>query len=112
MPFDSEVSQKSRDLIVLEKARERIARGWCQSKRHSDWGEVCIIGAIETVLLGEDHPNISPHYDLAEPYALALGFSGACNYLFAAKWNDAPGRTQAEVLARFDEAIARLAGRS
>lgn len=96
MAYDSDLTPKSADLIVLEKARAIVARGWCQNALQTDSG-FCIIGA-----LGEAAPD---DVCLMGPWISLLGF-GETN---AAEWNDAPGRTQAEVLARFDEAISRLA---
>lgn len=46
MAYDAAITEKSRDLIVLEKARERIARGWCTLEREDKHGNVCLRGAL------------------------------------------------------------------
>lgn len=97
MPFDSEITTKSRELIVLEKARERIAQGWCQGNFNSRGpGPACIVGAL--IGVSETTQEHTSAYR-------ALGFTGGGEVV---GWNDAPGRTQVEVLARFDAAIERL----
>lgn len=88
-------------LIALEKARALIARGWCQNTQIDADGNVCVVGAIK-LAAGVEHISVYRH----------LGFTmdtSRPNETWPAVWNDAPGRTQAEVLARFDAAIARLA---
>lgn len=68
--------------------------------RATDKNAVCFcpLGAISQVTTLS--PYIIPHHEIR-----ALGFVDACD-LF--NWNDAPKRTHAEVLQRFDDAIARL----
>lgn len=108
MPFDSEITPKSADRIVLEKARERIARGWCQRLRFGDNGSVCIVGALQVATGLEGIGSNVGAYRATVPWQALLGFSNVGDDV-ADCWNDAKGRTQAEVLARFDEAISRLA---
>lgn len=96
MAYDKEIEPKSRDLLVLEKARERIARGWCQNWFSDDRGGLCIIGALSEA--------VGSKGDM-KPWAILLGFDFRNP---ASTWNDAPGRTQQEVLDRFDAAIERL----
>lgn len=93
MPFDSEATPKSRALISLEKARAKISVAWWHqpSPETNTMDSVCIV-----IAFGEE---------MTRPWK-ELGFKSAVE---AAEWNDAPGRTQAEVLARFDAAIERLA---
>jgi hypothetical protein len=87
-----EISKTTNALML---GREKISRGWCQGRLHAG-DSVCMIGAIA----GESD---SATYAEARN-ALAL----AC---FGKRWrspiiyNDAPGRTKEEVLAKFDEAI-------
>jgi len=53
------------------------------------------------------------HITGAENYSLSKDVRNALNFRLWSVlhiWNDAPERTHAEVLARFDEAIARLEG--
>jgi hypothetical protein len=86
----------------LCEARALIERGWCQIDQARDalgrdcdphdpkavcW---CVYGAFNAV----DAPN-----EALKPLQLATG------EILLANWNDAPERTQAEVLAAFDRAI-------
>ena len=107
MPFDSEITTKSRDLIVLEKARERIASGWCQNRRWDQEGNVCLLGAIADAT----HTRVGNPGNV-EALVGAMGFTRSSGpispILQAVEWNNKPGRTQAEVLARFDAAIEKL----
>ena len=100
MPFDAEITEKSRDLIVLEKARESLVRGWV-NHCPKESGQHCVVTALFTAA-GEKTEEL-------ERALRIIGFhwlgSSVCA---AAEWNDSPLRTQAEVLARFDEAIERL----
>ena len=103
----------STTLDILVAARAKIAQGWCQ-------------GAYAKDAKGEATESLSPD---AERWcsAGAITASTGANDFFAreaardafvkaidagnlALWNDAPGRTQAEVLAVFDEAIRRAGG--
>jgi hypothetical protein len=99
MAFDLEADPVSTDLLVLQRARYRVARGWCQDYWHNEAGDVCIVAAIvdakRAVL--QDKTICYAHPEMA---LLGEGTGSV--------WNDTPGRTQAEVLQRFDEAIARL----
>lgn len=105
MPFDSEVTTKSRDLIVLERARERIARGWCQGALENRDGAMCVLGALNYGLTRRrSGDGGSDYYERRKPFILALGLVPG----ETAMWNNAPDRIQAEVLARFDAAIERL----
>ena len=52
MPFDSEITKKSRDLIALERARARIAQGWCQISLENKRGEVCLVGGLAHAAVG------------------------------------------------------------
>jgi hypothetical protein len=98
--YDSEITERQRDLLILEKARERIARGWVQHTLCCDRG-VCVMGALDS--LCADDGTWARCLG-----ALGLSDDGSYGLRPAARWNDAPGRTQAEVLARFDAAISKL----
>lgn len=110
MPFDAEITEMSRDLIVLERARAIIAAGWAKggsaesgvaTYRENDHAH-CAMNAL--CIAESETPYFSQDYERA---AGLLGFS----YWGAVwNWNDAPSRTKAEVLARFDAAIAKLGG--
>lgn len=91
----------------LREARKLIERGWCQdhyaetaSGRECHWlddvaAKWCILGAI-------NHANGCLLFS-SEPEII---LSGAVGRQPLGAWNDEPGRTQAEVLAAFDKAIA------
>jgi hypothetical protein len=94
---------------VLTEARKLIAQGWTQGeyKRVINGVECwCISGAM-----GQASPDYKPR-DLAFAalfYALGdddLYLSSSSNLT---EWNDTPGRTQEEVLALIDRAIAKEA---
>src|SRR5690349_5736981 len=92
---------------VLRAARERVARGWCQgvdardrSRRSVDpWSKSacrwCMMGSLHA----EDRPS---GYENSALQLLKLAIGEG----FVTCWNDAKGRTQAEVIAAFDKAIA------
>jgi hypothetical protein len=94
-------------LAVLTAARALVERGWTQGEyaRHKNGRPIgpaepnavcwCATGAI--MATGKSLAADLAVYHLGD----ALGDS-------VLRWNDTPGRTQAEVLALFDRAIARL----
>lgn len=98
---------------VLRRARDHIAQPgqWFQGDYSADessppLGAVagmpcCAYGAIMWVLQKPDeHPRV-----LEADRFLYLALGGDCNATID-EWNDAPGRTQADVVALFDRAIA------
>ena len=94
---------------TLAEARKLIAQGWTQGKykRVVDGVECwCISGAM-----GQSAPDYKPR-DLAFA-ALFRALRADDFYLSSStnliEWNDAPGRTQEEVLALIDRAIAKEA---
>ena len=96
---------------VLRGARTLTERGWCQNNYaldlkdrpvenwHSDAVRWCIAGAVDRVV----------RYDIklrnAALDAIRETIGGEESAL---DWNDAPERTQAEVLKALDDTIARL----
>ena len=104
-------------LTVLKEARALVAKGWTQGAymRAADGENVwpnykravcfCVMGAISLAaapyesLDDEDEPN-PIRYMAAK--ALINANDIQCTI---SEWNDAPERTQAEVLAAFDKAI-------
>jgi len=101
-------------LEILKAARELLAvpERWCQGVSAKDKAGVfvdrkrdtahsfCIVGAIGRSSIDYDSFDLAcDHLRSVQPMVSSL-----------ANWNDAPGRTHAEVSARFDEAIARLEG--
>jgi hypothetical protein len=79
---------------ALRKARSYLVKhGWTQGNYMDAMGACCAAGAIYRVRGG----------DVAMDAICSLGIpTDACSITF---WNDAPGRTKAEVLAAFTAAI-------
>ncbi|MGW2920320.1 DUF6197 family protein [Streptomyces angustmyceticus] len=97
---------------VYERAADHIDRvGWIQGNLYDRAGgmpfnlcRVCAVGAINIALNGSPRfPSygIDAH-DVVQPLREALG----CEEM--ADWNDAPGRTQAEVTAALRDTAAAL----
>lgn len=85
---------------LLIAARAQIARrnGWCQGAFCNDEGAMCAFGAVNrSALFFESTPAKNAlKAALPEPYDSVMFY------------NDQRGRTQAEVVALFDRAIASL----
>ena len=118
---------------MLRQARDLVARGWCQgiSARREDGGTVnstdksacafCTTGALTAAMWHNNNTWDALHesyailydaiaeagYNMAQSSAnIAQGtFHGVC----LNKFNDTLGRTQAEVVAVFDQALAKEA---
>lgn len=100
-----------RDLTVREVlvgARERIAQGWCQDVSAVDFsGEGCCSGSPDAHAWCLNGAIVAA--DATEAVDLAcFAAMGFRNRGEAVGWNDEPERTQAEVLARIDVALATL----
>lgn len=107
-----ETEQTSETVTVLRKARELIARpgGWTQgaSARDARGGVVsiakdtatcfCTLGSLgaAAAVTGFLYWSARDAFRLANEEAMEVGI---------ALWNDAPERTQADVVAAFDKAI-------
>ena len=91
------VAHPVRDLLVA--ARAKVSDGWCQ-RGFQKGDSYCALGAMYAV----SHDMVVLNKAV---YALAraLGFSDPNGVV---RWNDAPGRTKAEIVAGFDRAIAAL----
>lgn len=84
---------------VLRAARKRIEFAWVQdTKNLGDPDDACC-AVTATMYLGDNSSQES------EADALVAQAIGVPTHRVP-RWNDAPGRTQAEVLAAFDKAIA------
>lgn len=81
----------------LREAKALIERGWCQHTLSTEDGSVCIRGAIFSAFDADDFKEEVRADQLLKA---ATGYKG-----YLGDWNDAPERTQAEVLAAFDKAI-------
>ncbi len=88
----------------LDEARALIERGWCQGlfeMRSITESCFCLYGAVNRVVAGDAESDlVGDEYFL--PLARAIGEDR--NPLNLAEWNDAPGRTQAEVVEAFRKA--------
>lgn len=92
-------------LEVLKIGRARIARGWCRfSLAENSQGHSCDPEGLQAVawcalggLMHDSHWGFSTAFD---SLAAMLGSS------HLADWNNQPHRTQADVLALYDKAIA------
>lgn len=111
---------------VLVAARLRLAQGWCQGAparlecgnpcwpEHEAATQWCVLGAIMATLdtIPETAKNPQLRYNVRAQcvtrLARALGIRGRNRGGQIARWNDAPDRTQVEVLAMLDAAIAQL----
>lgn len=108
---------------ILEEAREYVASGWNTTSMARDDVQTavrpqagtavcwCAIGSLKRVLSDHKQPVALDEKGSKGRAALEAlkavlpgDFRGN-----VAKWNDAPGRTQEQVLALFDRAIRRLA---
>jgi hypothetical protein len=85
----------------LRQARALVERGWMQGDyADADCECFCALGAIQMAVCGEPDNDFSLRTrPLEQLFQQALGVKSIVN------WNDANGRTQAEVLAAFDKAI-------
>ena len=77
--------------MKYRKIRERAAQllerdGWCQGTKKDAQGRRCLSGALEAVAEWEEAGDVW--------YALRMELNAV-----PSAWNDAPGRTLAEVLA-------------
>lgn len=94
------------DLEILKAARAKIEKGWSQGAMardasHNSVPETspaaakwCAVGAIHSIALTED--------------CKCMLVENLCGLGSLSSFNDAEGRTQAEVLVVFDHAIAVL----
>lgn len=112
---------ESKTIEVLKAARARIAQGWCNSGGSDKKGGVCIIVAISRQagsILGDGpgaealsyvHRAIQPPPKDSDPLAPIFDWFDPPREVYPIDypidWNEAPGRTQAEVIAAFDRAI-------
>lgn len=96
---------------LLSAAKGVVSQGWCQGTLNTDSGDVCLMGAVFEA--SDESPRsrgIAVAFDvLCEAAHLSLT-SLPSNYKHPlADWNDAPERTQEEVVALFDKALTETA---
>jgi hypothetical protein len=95
---------------ILIGAKSLIeTNGWCQKKYASKEGGFCMAGAIGKVMsynkLSYGDKTLCLAIDILRK-SIEVGVKSG--YYSIGDYNDAPGRTKAEVLAMFDKAIASL----
>jgi hypothetical protein len=90
---------------ALREAKGVLAGGWCQGDYSDGNGNHCAAGAVNAVLFPEGRAwssgdlHVARHLEAFFDHLLGDGFGSL------SRWNDAPGRTQAEVIALFDKAL-------
>lgn len=89
-------------LSVLFAAREAVSRGWCQGTFRDSEGRVCAVGAIRRAA-GGDESAVAPGITVNR--ALDTFIEANDIPWLVSSWNDAPNRTQNDVVAAFDRAI-------
>lgn len=93
-------------LKILKRARSLIAEGWCQGVSAQDANGHCTsvdsVHAVKWCIDGAFCASAGVGY-LEAIKCLSRAFDSPQSIIL---WNDTPGRTQAEVLAAFDRAIA------
>lgn len=116
------LDEETRD--VLRRAKEYVSRGWCQHSPACDnvgfavvphdvkavsW---CVTGAVERAIFdvhGEARPPEGGWGVGGHRYRIARKIKPVIAALMQTDdepgWNNAPGRTQAEVVALFDRAL-------
>lgn len=85
--------------------------GWCKGVSRDAEGRRCTLGAINAALCLDEGADTT-EAGLAAVRALRVSGEGTPYRRFVVDWNDAEGRTEAEVLEAFRAAIAREEGRS
>lgn len=94
---------------ILIQGRTKIERGWCQgySALDANGGLTRAEGpdAVAFCAIGATQNHQHPGEEWAARHLLRLALGPRCDDGGIAGYNDAPGRTKAEVLALFDTAI-------
>lgn len=85
--------------LLLKAAAVIDERGWCQNEIGSRDGQVCLEGALYVAFYGKLAVN---HYLESHPvtYEALCRIRKAVGMNAAFEWNDAPGRTKEEVVAK------------
>lgn len=95
MPLDGS------SFIPVDRIKQLIQFGWTQGQASDGYG-FCLYGAVREATHGWDGNEL--FQTTLERTAYALGWNGEGNPIYEiTKWNDAPGRTQAEALALMDK---------
>jgi hypothetical protein len=93
-PQSPVVDEEVRD--VLREAKGLVAQGWCQHHAHLG-DKFCVLGALITASVGGEWRAVTRARHAVRQHIPAT--------VTIPEWNDAPGRTQAEVVALFDKAL-------
>lgn len=89
-------------LTTLRVAKDHLRGRWCQAGKLEDGRTYC---AATATIVG------SRATEACRALAGTLGDESFTALLTLFNWNDAPGRTEAEVLDLYDRTIARLEAR-
>jgi len=100
-------------LQILIEARSILSRGWIQGSAYNyERTAFCAGGAIDRAFQNQGYTNDREGreiFQLAERAVLQVACrSWSLPFCNIPMWNDMPGRTKAEVLRTFDEAITEL----
>lgn len=88
---------------VLKRARAIVAKGWCQKEGWGEDGEMCASAAITDSFAALNESKLVPEND-----ERALNIFKRSLPTSIVEWNDAPMRTQKQVIAQFDLVINAL----
>ena len=108
---DGEVTPSKTSRNVFLRMRDLInERGWCQHEVQDKNGRVCLVGAYDLVagVTFTDHGvTVNEDFELTDTFQDSAYWKlGEATDWSVPKWNDAPGRTQAEVIVLL-ERLAR-----
>jgi hypothetical protein len=108
MPLDGRGFEQQDDVLdLLRRARERVANGWCQYRVWShDMQEYCAWGSLEIEEIPaarKAEAMIRLSMELPTENRRRPNFYAGQDVII---FNNASGRTQAEIVALFDAAIA------
>jgi hypothetical protein len=99
---------------VLQRAKALIEKGWTQRLNYRDDTDgnrsYCALGGLYEGVWKSPNRMVSAKVELRAMNALSKAVAGGVggSYGSVISFNDTPGRTKEEVLAKFDEAISLL----
>lgn len=93
---------------LLEHGLQNIKkRGWCQEHAQNDKDEVCAWGAMRIAVdADQESPTSWASVYLVDDAAEYFESVNGINNIIS--WNDAPGRTQDEVIQAYEKTLAAL----
>jgi len=107
-PVISPIDEVSKCLLLAAQIIRK--RGWCQLSLEGENGERCLRGAILEAKYGERptavrNPNDYPEMNRVSSYlGMPTRENGNSGYYYIVNWNNASGRTAAEVIAALESA--------